>query len=79
MDVKEKREELVKFFRQQLINQTEELKTVDESQKELVEAQMEKTYFSLQLMEEGSVEHNGQKIELTDKRVELMFKNYFQS
>ncbi len=40
--------------------------------------QMEKTHFSLMLMEDGNTVFNGEKVELTDTRIEMMYQNYFR-
>ena len=79
MNLREKREELIKYFRQTLLDQTEELKEADESQKELIESLMEKTMFSLMLMEDGSAVFNGEKVQLNDTKIELMYRNYFEN
>lgn len=79
MDIKEKREALVGYFRQTLLDQAEQYKEADETQKELIDTMMEKTKFSLVLMEEGSAEFNGVKTELSDKKIEMMYYNYFEN
>ncbi len=77
MNLKEKRKDLVEYFKQTLLDQTEAHKGADESQKELLEQLMEKTLFSLTLMEEGSTVFNGEKVELSDTKIEMMYRNYF--
>ena len=79
MNVQEKRTELISFLRQTLLDQTEAIKEADESMKELMELQMEKTTFSLLLLEDGNTVFNGQKVELTDTRIEMMYRNYIEN
>lgn len=78
MNVQEKRDELIRFFREKLRDQTEEIKTVDESQKELLELEMQKTTFSLLLLEDGNTVFNDEKIDLSDTKIELMYRNYIE-
>jgi len=78
MNLEEKRAELIGYFREKLREQTLAAKEADESQQELVELQMQKTSFSLLLLEDGQTVFNGQKIELTDSRIELMYRNYIE-
>ena len=78
MNVKEKRTKLIEFFRQTLLDQTKTFKDADENEKEMLDLQMEKTKFSLMLMEEGSTVLNGEKAELSDTKIEMMYRNYFE-
>ncbi len=79
MNVKEKRKKLIEFFRQTLLDQAEAYREADESQRELLELQMEKTEFSLMLMEDGNTIFKGEKVELSDIRIEMMYRNYFEN
>ncbi len=79
MNVQEKRTELISFLRQTLRDQAEAIKEADESMKELMELQMEKTTFSLLLLEEGNTVFNEEKVELTDTRIEMMYRNYIEN
>jgi len=79
MNVQEKRDELIRFLRQTLLDQTEALKEADESMKELMELQMEKTTFSLLLLEDGNTVFNGEKVELNDTKIEMMYRNYIEN
>ncbi|MBT4267372.1 MAG: hypothetical protein HOK67_08515 [Deltaproteobacteria bacterium] len=79
MNTQEKREELIRFFRQTLLDQTEAIKEADESLKELLELQMEKTTFSLLLMEDGHTVFNGEKVELTDARIEMLYRGHIEN
>ena len=79
MNLREKRRDLISYFEQTLRDQTEAYKDADESQKELLESLIEKTKFSLTLMEEGSAVFNGVKAELNDRKIEMMYHNYFGS
>lgn len=77
MNLREKRRDLISYFQQTLQDQKESYKDADESQRELIEAMIEKTQFSLTLMEEGSTIFNGVKVELNDRKIEMMYNNYF--
>jgi hypothetical protein len=78
MNVQEKRTELIRFLRQTLLDQTAAIKEADESMKELMELQMEKTTFSLLLVEDGNTVFNGEKVELNDTKIEMMYRNYIE-
>jgi hypothetical protein len=79
MNVQEKRTELIRFLRQTLLDQTEAIKETDESMRELRELQMEKTTFSLLLLEDGNTIFNGEKVELNDTKIEMMYRNYIEN
>lgn len=79
MDVQQKRAELITYFRDKLREQTMAARETDESQQELVELQMQKTSFSLILLEDGQTELNGVKVDLTDSKIELMYRNYIEN
>ena len=78
MNNEEKRAELISYFRDKLRDQTLSIKEADESQQELIELQMQKTTFSLLLLEDGQTVLNDEKIELTDKRIEMMYRSYIE-
>lgn len=78
MDHQEKRAELITYFRDKLRDQTMVAREADESQQELAELQMQKTSFSLILLEDGQTELNGEKVDLTDAKIDLMYKNYIE-
>ncbi len=79
MNFQEKRTELISFLRQTLLDQTEAIKEADESMKDLMELQMEKTTFSLLLLEDGNTVFNGVKVELNDTKIEMMYRNYIEN
>ncbi len=79
MNTQEKRAALIRFFRQTLLDQTEAVKEADESLKELLELQMEKTTFSLLLMEDGNTVFNGVKVELNDAKIEMMYYSHIEN
>ncbi len=79
MDIQEKRAELIRYFKDKLREQTLAVKEMDESQRDLLELQMQKTTFSLILLEEGQTVFNDEKVELTDTRIEMMYRNYFEN
>jgi hypothetical protein len=78
MNLEEKRGELISYFREQLRDKTAEAKAADESQRELIELQLQKITFSLLLMEDGQTVFNGEKIELNDTKIEMMYRNYLE-
>ncbi len=76
MNLEEKRGELISYFREQLRDKTTEAKEADETQRELIELQLQKITFSLLLLEDGQTVFNGEKIELNDTKIEMMYRNY---
>jgi len=78
MNLEEKRGELISYFREQLRDKTAEAKAADESQRELIELQLQKITFSLLLLEDGQTVFNGEKIELNDTKIEMMYRNYIE-
>lgn len=79
MNNEEKRGALISYFRDKLREKTMEAKEADESQRELVELQLQKITFSLLLLEDGQTVLNDEKIDLTDSKIELMYKNYIET
>jgi len=79
MDLQQKRAALIEYFKDKLRLETDELKEADDSQKELVEEEMEKTLFSLSLLEDGRTVYNGETIDLTEAKIEMMAKAYLQA
>ncbi len=79
MNLREKRRDLISYFKQTLLDHKEAYQDAEENQKELLESLIEKTQFSLTLMEEGNAVFNGVKVELNDRKIEMMYRNYFST
>jgi len=79
MNVQEKKSELIKLFTDKFHDQTIAKDEVAESQKELLEQELEKTIFSLRLLQDGNTLFRGEKIDLTDSKIEMMYRNYIEN
>lgn len=78
MDYEEKRAELISLFKDKLRELTLSAMEADEDQKEIIELSMQKISFNLILLEEGQTVLNDNKIELTDRRIDMMYDYYSQ-
>ncbi len=78
MNVQEKKDELIKLFKATFHDQEVAKDEAAEGQKELLEQELEKTIFTLRLLEDGNTVFRGEKIDLTDAKIEMMYRNYIE-
>lgn len=79
MNHEEKRAELISLFRDKLRELTLSAKDADEDEKEVIELAMQKVTFNLLLLEDGQTVLNDEKIELTDSRIDMMYRFYSEN